>query len=410
LVRLVMEQNVWQAKLGLNELPSNLGELNFTLNQSDYQHVEIEIEDGVSEIGTLFENSSTSLGAELAHEPLGPWIGVLGFHWEKDDFKAVGEEAFVPASETSIRALYLVEEKSLGRSTLELGARWDQQKISSAGISDFEEDTFNLSGSLLVPLGDAGRLGFIASRAQRAPVAQELISDGLHVATGTYEIGNTTLDPETSTNLEISFAIEGDLNLRVTAYQNLFADYIYQRDTELLFNHDLAEGGASGIAACTNEAGFDDPEEAEEAQECFLYTQEDTRFVGLEAESELAVGENQSLRLWGDLVRARFDSSGDVPRQPPARVGLSWNYQSEVWSGQLSLLHALNQNHPGDGQESTEGYVRIDGFVSYSWGATDVFLRGTNLTNEEIRNSTSFLREVAPAPGRSITLGATYNF
>lgn len=410
LVRLDMEQSVWQAKVGLEDLPGMWGGLEFTLNQSDYQHVELEIEDGSTEVGTLFSNESSSFGAELSHEPFGPWLGVLGLHWEKDNFEAIGEEAFVPPSETSIQALYLVEERSLGRSTLELGARWDQQTISSAGIPDFKEDAYNLSGALLVPIGETSRLGFIASRAQRAPVAQELIADGVHVATGAYEIGDTTLDPETSTNLEISFAIEGDLNLRVTLYQNLFADYIYQQDTELLFNHDLADGGATGMAACTDEAGFDDPEEAEEAQECFLYAQEDARFFGFEAESELAVSENQSLRFWGDLVSARFDSNGDVPRQPPARVGLSWNYQSESWSGQFSLLHALDQTRPGEGQESTEGYVRIDGFVNYSWGATDIFLRGSNLTNEEIRNSTSFLREVAPEPGRSITLGATYNF
>lgn len=410
LVRLDMEQSVWQASLGLENLPGMWGGLEFTLNQSDYQHVELEIEDGVSEVGTQFANESSSFGAELSHEPLESLLGVLGFHWKKDNFEAVGEEAFVPPSETSTRALYLVEEMPLGGSTLELGARWDQQRISSAGIPDFKEDIYNLSGALLVPVGENSRIGFIASRAQRAPVAQELISDGVHVATGAYEIGDATLKPETSTNLEISFAIEGDLNLRVTLYQNLFADYIYQQDTELLFNHDLADGGASGIAACTVEAGFDDPEEAEEAQECFLYAQENARFFGFEAESEFAVGENQSLRFWGDLVHARFDSDSDVPRQPPARVGLSWNYQSESWSGQLSLLHALNQNRPGEGQESTEGYVRIDGFMNYSWGVTDIFLRGTNLTNEEIRNSTSFLREVAPEPGRSITLGATYNF
>lgn len=410
LVRLDMEQSVWQGKFSIEDLPGALSALDFTLNNSDYQHVELEIEDGASEAGTLFENNATSFGAELSHEALGAWVGVLGFHWEKDEFEAVGEEAFVPPSETSTRALYLVEEVSFGDATLELGARWDQQNISSSGNSDFESDVYNLSSSLLVPLGDATRLGFIVSRAQRAPVAQELLADGVHVATGAYEIGDLNLDPETSTNVEISYAYRGEFSFRATLYQNLFADYIYQQDTELLFNHDLADGGATGIASCTDEAGFDDPEEAEEAQECFLYAQEDARFIGVEAEVELPVGESQSIRFWGDLVRARFDSNRDVPRQPPARLGLSWNYENESWSGQLSLLQAFDQDRPGEGQEATEGYVRIDGFISYAWGATDLFLRGSNLTNEEIRNSTSFLREVAPEPGRSLTLGATYSF
>ena len=35
---------------------------------------------------------------------------------------------------------------------------------------------------------------------------------------------------------------------------------------------------------------------------------------------------------------------------------------------------------------------------------TDVLLRGTNLTNEEARNNVSFLKDVAPLPGRDVSL------
>lgn len=409
-VRLDMHQNVWQAEFGMFELPGFLSSLNFSLNRSDYQHSEIEIEDGVSEVGTRFINDSSSIGMELSHDMLGNWLGVLGLETQEERFNAIGDEAFVPPSETSIQSVYLVEETAIGNATLELGARFDWQNIESPGRPDFDDQIANFSSSLLIPLGDEHRVSIMASRAQRAPVAQELLAEGEHIATGTYEIGSVSLDPETSTNIELSYAYDGPFVFRATIYQNLFADYIYEQDTELLFNHDLADAGTTGLAACTDEAGFDDPEEAEEALECFLYVQEDARFVGLEAEAEFLLGDSHTVRIWGDVVRGRFDSNEDVPRLPPARLGVAWSYQAESWSGRLSLLQAADQDRPRHHQEPTDGYLRLDTFVSYTLGQAELFLRGENLTNEEIRNSTSFLRETAPEPGRSFTLGATYSF
>jgi len=39
-----------------------------------------------------------------------------------------------------------------------------------------------------------------------------------------------------------------------------------------------------------------------------------------------------------------------------------------------------------------------------------VFLRATNLLDEEARVSTSFRKDVAPLPGRGLTLGMRYTF
>lgn len=40
----------------------------------------------------------------------------------------------------------------------------------------------------------------------------------------------------------------------------------------------------------------------------------------------------------------------------------------------------------------------------------DLFLRGTNLTNAEARVHTSFLKEIAPLPGRNLTVGLRSSF
>ncbi len=407
-----MDQTNWQGRLVVNDLPGIWDRLDTRLSLTRYRHLEIEVEDDERFLGTRFDSSSRELRTELIHGDVNGWHGYTGLSYQHNDLEASGEEAFIPPAKTSRWGLYLVEEYHFaGDMALELGGRWDRQTVKSAGFADLDHDSFNLSSSLLVPLSDRHRLGLILSRTQRAPVVQELLSDGEHVATSVYEIGDPNLKSERALNAEISYLYRiGGNTLRATLYHNRFRDYIFLQDTELLFNHELEEAGASGLAACSTAAGFDHPEEAEDALECFAYRQENARFTGLEAEGIFPLGNGHSLRLWGDMVRAKLNQSGDVPRMPPARIGTSWQYDRDNWSGQLSLLRAFAQDRPGEGQEETDGYLRLDAFVNYNLGGVDLFLRGTNLTNREIRNATSFLREIAPEPGRSVVMGVRYSF
>lgn len=124
----------------------------------------------------------------------------------------------------------------------------------------------------------------------------------------------------------------------------------------------------------------------------------------------MALTDNHSLRLWADQVRARFARGGDIPRIPPARVGIHWDYSQGPWSTGLSIAHALAQDRPGTHQAATASYTRTDFFVRYGRGGWALFAKGLNLSDEEIRNATSFLRDLAPEPGRSVVVGASYEF
>ncbi len=412
LTRIDMTQTQYQARLLLPELDGFFERLNVDISYSDYEHQELEIEEGESEVGTRFDTDSLELRAELVHGEVSGWLGAMGMQYSDRDFSAAGEEAFVPPSNTERVGIYLLEETHFGDASLELGVRFDRQEIATSGRGDIEHDSFNASANLLVPFGENQRLGFILSRSERAPVAEELLSDGEHVATNTYEIGDATLDQESAFNAELTWVYEGAVNARASLFYTWFDDYIYAMDTELRFSHDLEESGLSGINACSEDlADFDnDPEELEEAVECFQYVQEDATFAGLEAELGYVVNNSHSLRFWGDYVRARLDKNGDVPRMPPARLGVSWDFNVEQWSARLSLTRALDQDKPGRGQEETDGYTRLDAYLGYRQDNLSLFVKGTNLTNEEIRNATSFLRELAPEPGRAVSLGASYRF
>jgi iron complex outermembrane receptor protein len=60
----------------------------------------------------------------------------------------------------------------------------------------------------------------------------------------------------------------------------------------------------------------------------------------------------------------------------------------------------------GQLEEPTEGYSLVDfsvGYRLFSGEVThDFVLRASNLTNQEARTHTSFLKELAPLPGRDI--------
>ena len=415
-VRIDMEQTQYQGKLLFTDLGDTFNRLEIDLNHTDYEHTEFEIEDGMVFEGTLFDVDSTEIRGELVHNAIGGWLGAFGIQHVARDFVADGDEAFVPPSETTRTGFYLIEEAEFSFGNLALGARIDQQSVSSDIYSDIDHDSFSVSASYLHPISENQRIGLNLSLTERAPVTEELLSDGEHIATATYEIGDPTLDTESAFNAEITWAFNSDgngPNARASAYVTSFSDYIYEYDTELRFSHDLEDDfGLSGLEACSDDLMFfeDSEEEFEESLECFLYVQEDATFTGIEAELSIPVTEQHTFRVWGDSVRARLEDNGDVPRIPPTRIGASWDYSSDNWSAQLSFTRASDQDRPGDNQEATEGYTRVDAYVGWNLDPISIFLKGTNLTDEEIRNSTSFLREIAPEPGRGFTLGATFRF
>ncbi|MFM7272639.1 MAG: TonB-dependent receptor, partial [Gammaproteobacteria bacterium] len=115
-----------------------------------------------------------------------------------------------------------------------------------------------------------------------------------------------------------------------------------------------------------------------------------------------------------DFVRGKLDDAGDVPRLPPARVGIDLGWAAGAWDAGLRLTEALDQDDPGENEEPTGGYTALDAHLEYriERGSTEwvLFLRGENLLDEEIRNATSVLREVAPEAGRSVEAGVRLAF
>jgi iron complex outermembrane receptor protein len=384
-----MEQTRTDVKSGLNRPFSGHEALRVRIAHNDYRHVELEGD----EIGTRFENTGTEARIELVHAPIAGWTGAYGTQVGQRDFEAIGEEAFVPPSESSDLGLFLIERREWERASLEAGGRYDRVKVDP----DFDHPSVStgaFSASLAGEWRFSGdwhlRLGL--DRAQRAPGAEELYSDGLHVATGGYEIGHPGLDKETANQVELGLHYHGQrVELKLAAYLNRFDDFIY-----------LAETG-------------EDIDESPIRQ----WRQDDAEFHGGEAELGLTLADNASgryrLRLMADTVRGELDDGlGNLPRIAPGRfgAGLDWNWNG--WRASISALHYRRQNRIATNETSTPGFTLVGADLAYAIDVGDeeieVFLQGRNLGNEEARLHTSFLKDVAPLPGRSMGFGVRAYF
>ena len=416
-VRIDMQQQSYQGKLLLTNLGNFLGQLDVDFGYTDYQHRELEIVGDQVAVGSLIESVNHDLRAELTHNEYMGWLGAWGLQASNRDFGSSGEEAFIPSSETLNRGIYWLEETTLPLGNLELGLRYDQQEISLTD-QQIDHSTVNFGASWLIPINQQQRLSLVLSHSERAPAAEELLSNGVHIATSSFEIGEGNLDTESANSLEITW-VYGDsdnssFSARVSGYHNQFQRFIYLQDSGLALSHDLEEGGFQGIDACSADIGdFDNSaEEFAEAVGCFNYDQRDASFSGVEFETSWALSDSQRVELQGDLVRGRFDSGANrnIPRLPPAKFRASWIYENDSWRGAINITHAAKQSRAGENQLTTDGYTKIDGSLSYQQESWSMFLKGQNLTDQSIRNATSFLRDIAPEAGRNLTIGVRYRF
>ncbi|WP_235015297.1 TonB-dependent receptor [Oceanicoccus sp. KOV_DT_Chl] len=122
-----------------------------------------------------------------------------------------------------------------------------------------------------------------------------------------------------------------------------------------------------------------------------------------------------SLELFGDAISGELDRAGDVPRLPPRRIGSRINFEQGNLSSYIAFVNAADQNNPGENEEETDGYQRWDAGLQYQLDLSAgrdalVFLRAKNISDEEIRNASSYLRDIAPEAGRSLELGLRVSF
>ena len=127
IVRIDLEQTRVDLR-GEYNFDAAINKLAFRFAHNDYEHQELE----GAEIGTMFDQTGTDARFEMHHEPLGRFEGVFGLQYKRNDFNAIGDEAFVPPSDTERTSLFLFEEFVVNPNWLLQGsARIERQEITT---------------------------------------------------------------------------------------------------------------------------------------------------------------------------------------------------------------------------------------------------------------------------------------
>jgi len=378
---------------------------------TDYQHQEIE--DG--EVGTTFKNEGVEGSLEFGHAKIGNLEGVLGFQFQNTDFEALGDEAFVPGVNTQNKALYLYEELPIDQLKLSFGGRVERVNVDSrtnakfgAGQNNsFTPYSYALGG--LYTFNPNWSLATNLSHNERAPSYFELYADGAHLATGQYEVGNTNFDKERSNGIDAQIRWkDGKNSFSVGAYYTRFSRFLGLLDS----------GNTRGIDGELNPDDLDGDGVADLSGEDILpeaqFSMFAATFKGLEAEGKFNLVDNLDLTLRGDYVRATNRDNGQaLPRITPLRLGAGLRYQKNALGARVDVLHAFSQNRTAENELKTDGYTDVSATVTYKLPTkvhVELFAKAKNLLNQEIREHTSFLKDISPAGERSVLLGLRADF
>jgi iron complex outermembrane receptor protein len=405
-VRIRMKQDHYAFASELRNLDGPFSSLKFDAGYTDYEHREIE--DG--ETGTVFKNKGYEARVEARHQPLGPLNGVIGTQVSRSEFSALGEEAFVPQTDTDSAALFILEElQATERLKLSLGGRLEHTRVDPDGkgnerFSQADSSSSFTAGSLssgavytLTPIWSvAATLGYT----ERAPTFYELYANGAHVATGTYEVGDANLSKEK--------AVSSDLALR-------FDNGTHKGSVGVFYSHFSNYIGLLGSGRTLNDEGEEDAGGMPE----YTYSGVRARFAGIEAQDHWKLGESAygkfALELSGDYTRAKnLDNGEALPRIAPLRLNSGLLWELDRWQARIDVEHAASQRRVPDNESGTDGYTTLGASAGYHFdiGSSQwlAFVKGENLTNQTVRYASSILRDIAPAQGRSIEVGLRTTF
>ncbi|WP_084664043.1 TonB-dependent receptor [Pandoraea faecigallinarum] len=372
----------------------------FDFGYTDYEHKEVEN----GETGTTFKNHGYEGRIEARHAKIGPLEGAVGVQFSQNTFSALGEEAFVPKSDTTNVALFALEEWAVNQAVkLSFGARIEHSSVKpSAGGNDRFDNLpsrnftpGSVSAGAVFALTPAWSVALNTAYTERAPTFYELYANGPHLATGVFEIGDPQAKLEKAFSTDLSLRYENGPNKgSVGVFYSRFTNFIALNNTGL-----TVDG-------------------AENPLPVYQYAGVPADLYGFEAEGRARVWQgygNLDVELRGDYTIGRNRDTGEpLPRIAPLRLTAALVYGLGRWGGRLEVVHASNQGRVPANDLTTSGYTTLGAALTYQFKAGGAqwlaYLKGENLTNQEVRLASSVLRDIAPQGGRAVRVGLRTTF
>ena len=398
-VRLKVKQDRIDVRSEINVGGDVIDLIKVRAGYADYRHSEID-ENG--DIGTTFTNQGLEGRVEVSQARRdiggGSWRGGTGVQLFTRNFDVIGAEAFIPRNQTVQVGVFTVQEFDFGAVKAEFAGRYENARVKASvgdfrGLPVFVDRNFDLfSGSVGASYGlsDGWRVGINLSHTERGPAAEELLANGPHAGTQSFEVGDPDFAKERANGAELVLRGKGEgYRFEASVYYNRFADYIYEAQTGAI----------------------------EDDLPVFQFRQADARYLGAEAQGEITVARlgDSDLKVdaLADYTDARLlNGLGPVPRIPPFRalggVGITnprWDVRAEVeYSGRQSRVAAF--------ETETAGFTLVNAAFSFRPFAdrpeTALVVSANNIFDVDARRHASFLKDFAPLPGRDIRISVRF--
>lgn len=372
---------------------SNWQALRLKTSHTEYAHDEMD--DDV--VVTHFSHRGGQLRLEAEHLWRGHNTGTIGIDYGQEKASSSGLEAVVPAVETQSLAMFALETIPLSQHiTWQSSLRYEHQwlDVNAAQQQHLHRGAASAATGVNWALSDTVDTGINVGYSQRHPNAQELYSDGIHLATNTYECGllsNQCGDEAPRSHKEKAQSVNWQFTKYSSNWVFSFAAF-YQRAKNYIYGHIL---------------------DTHDDFRLLEYQQADARFWGIEADATYFFHPQWGMEAFTDYVNAAFTRGSYLPRIPSQRFGLRLLSFHTWLETEWELIQVQRQRRVGEGEKTTPGYTELGFTLSHYLNGDDryqLYIRGENLLNTVQWQHTSFLAHQVPKPGRNITAGVRVVF
>ena len=238
----------------------------------------------------------------------------------------------------------------------------------------------------------------------RAPGIEDLYSDGPHLGTYAYEIGQPTLDLEKTIGLEASLEHHTDKSeIRLTGYRNFSPNYhisskMGECEEEFVDGEGHPCAGADFIEWGSGSSGW-----------LYKYQMQGLRVSVYGLESELKYKLTNSINLYGSISSIRGENLSDntpLAYIPPDKFLFSTELDLNPITAALTLKKVSPQERLGEFETRTDGYFLTDVSGTYIIHSSNIIhkiiFRIDNIFDQEYYNHLSRIKLIMPEKGRSI--------
>lgn len=362
--------------------------------------------------------------------------GVVGVQSERNRLQAKkdedGSNTLLPPSRSRSTGVFTYQALKTSWGQLSAGARAESVEVQSfeaIGPNDenpaqslkFKPMNFAIGAMRNLRQGEAQngwQLTTNLSASQRAPKDYELFAHGVHAATGTYEIGQSSLKLEKGTQLDLGGEWkQGAHKLGITGFVSQFSNYISLQPTGEYWDETALQPNQLNLT--------DLPAYSFQGVRARFYGIESIAKIRMVAGQDAVLTSNAAygainLELRADRVRAQdLTHRTAMPRIAPMRLGADAVWSRNAWGARFGFMHAAAQQRVPEGGMTTAAYTLWNAGLNYHAhrGLTHwmLFARLDNITNQLAYSSTSVLtqtmRENAPPmAGRSMRVGLQMSF